>query len=661
MSNILKKIFAILIFCSFVSVCSINVYAQEKYATEYEKHGDKAYAAGNYQQALDYYMTGRKFLKQNLTLMYKCGQSCLMMKDYDKAEYWYQKVLIENDTVNINERYPDLYLHLAQSAISNGNIIQAQSFLNTCLLDCNDINIRKECKKELAKIDWIIDNDNVKDFNITNLGKNINDETSQINTFILKDSIILFTTPEYKTKYSKGQTYYTDIYNRIYFSYIDGDYYTPAKKLAWGDINKKKTDCSDLFFDTNTLTAYFTYSKVKNGKKTSAIYYSAFNTKDNKWQKPQIFKPLEDDNHSYTHPVIAYNNGECLMYFASDREGGFGNMDIWYIDMFDPKAAPVNLGQAVNTAGDEITPFYDTTDKTLYFASDTHPGFGGFDIFRSQGWKQLWHGVENMMMPINSSVNDMYPYIKDGASEGYFTSNRPTDNNADNKTCCNDIYRFNAKPVQTPVVKQEEKPVEKPAAVAVELPIVLYFHNDSPDAGSHLPTTTLTYRDCYKLYASLSNQYKANRTKGMDDSTAMQRLKEVDEFMTDKLKKNYDKLNDVLDYIIDKLEKGNKVTVHIRGYCSSLYETAYNFNLAERRIVSLENYMRIYKDGVLAKYMDSIANDGKPVLETEHLAIGKLESTSPNPETLEEKRSSVYLPQSMEERRIEIKAVQIRD
>ena len=128
MSNLLKQILLVTIGVFTLSLSSPNLLAQEKYAKEYERQGDKAMEEGEYSQALEYYMLGRRFLKQNLTLIYKCGESCLAMKDYDKAEYWYQKVLIENDTVNINHAFPYLYLHLAQSSIYNGNIIQAQSF-----------------------------------------------------------------------------------------------------------------------------------------------------------------------------------------------------------------------------------------------------------------------------------------------------------------------------------------------------------------------------------------------------------------------------------------------------------------------------------------------------------------------------------------------------
>jgi tetratricopeptide (TPR) repeat protein len=119
MSNILKTL--------IISITSITLltfsfqgYSQQKYAREYEREGDKCMNKQDYNQALDYYVLGRKFVKKDLNLIYKCGEACLMMKNYDKAEYWYQKVLIENDTNNINAMFPYLYLHLAKASISNG-------------------------------------------------------------------------------------------------------------------------------------------------------------------------------------------------------------------------------------------------------------------------------------------------------------------------------------------------------------------------------------------------------------------------------------------------------------------------------------------------------------------------------------------------------------
>lgn len=657
LNKLLKKSVAGFLCLSFLCLLCQQTMAQEKYAKEYEKQGDKAMSKHQYGQALEYYMLGRRFLKQNLGLIYKCGEASMALKDYDKAEYWYQKLIIENDTVNLNATYPEMYLHLAQASIYNGNIIQAQSFLNTCLIDCNDIRIRKECKRELERIDWIVDHENAKDYTITNLGENVNDFTSQLGSFVLRDSIIIFTSTKYKCKINKEDTFYTNIHNQIFFSFIDQDYYTPAKELDWGKINKKNTDCSDLFFDSVSATAYFTVSKVVNNEKIGTIYYSTY--KKGKWSKPAIFKPVYDKKSSSCQPVVARNDGGCYMFFASDRKGGYGKMDIWAIDLDDPKAIAKNLGSAINTSGNEITPYYFADEEELYFASDTHNGFGGFDIFRSVGWKERWSSVENLLKPINSSYNDIYPCILDSDYEGYFTSNRPSSNNKDNKTCCNDIYRFNGQEPDEPtmstiVQKQGFNP-------AFDLPIALYFDNDSPDAGSEKPLTEVSYSDCYKQYLMRSNQYKAARSKGLDDSTARKESEKIDSFMSENLQKGYEKLNESLQYVLDKLHEGNSVTMQIRGYCSSLFETDYNYNLAERRIVSLENYIRQWDGGSLAPYMTEKAPDGKPRLETTHLAIGKLESNSPNPESLQEKRQSVFLQQSMLERRIEVKVIQIRN
>ena len=153
MSNFLK---IILVICFLGS--SVNITAQQKYADAYEKKGDEAFNKRNYTEALEHYTMGRKFLLNPVSLIYKCGEACRMLKDYDKAEYWYQKVLVEYDTLDINATFPLLYLHLAEVAKNNGNIVQAQHFLNTCLLDCPDIEIRKKAKQELNSIKWIFEN-----------------------------------------------------------------------------------------------------------------------------------------------------------------------------------------------------------------------------------------------------------------------------------------------------------------------------------------------------------------------------------------------------------------------------------------------------------------------------------------------------------------------
>jgi len=122
------------------------------------------------------------------------------------------------------------------------------------------------------------------------------------------------------------------------------------------------------------------------------------------------------------HP--AFNEDESLLYFVSDMEGGFGGKDIWVAEKKGGSfSTPVNLGETINTPGDEMFP-YVRDNGELYFASNYHPGMGGFDLFiatkdEEENWK-----VKNMGSPVNSPADDFgIAYVK-GEDKGMFTSNR---------------------------------------------------------------------------------------------------------------------------------------------------------------------------------------------------------------------------------------------
>ncbi len=659
MSNILRTIATI----SLLFGCMTIGFSQEKYAKAYEEKGDKAFERGNYAEALEHYTMGKRFLLKPLNLIYKSGEACRMLKDYDKAEYWYQKVLIEaQDSLNINETFPLLYLHLAEVAKCNGNLVQAQHFLNTCLLDCPDITLRKKAKAELASIKWIFENDTPQEnIIVTNLGGNVNNAFSQSGSFIINDSVLFFTSPVYKESRDGDEVLYSDIYNRIFLSFIDEDFYTPAQEVYFDKVNARKKNSSNLFFDTITHTIYFNRCKIKKGKENCQIYYTT--KTEGKWSKAKLVEAVYDKNSSNTSPVVARDgeDGRAVMYFSSDREGGFGGFDIWYVDLMSSASAVVNLGSTINTGGNEITPHYCEDEQALYFASDTHPGFGGFDIFKSEGWLQRWTTPENQLLPVNSSANDLYPFITNTKEQGYFTSNRKSENNTgENKTCCNDIYRWDKQFPEVPTVQiVKEKEAFNPA---FDLPLSLYFHNDEPNPNSFDTVTEIDYAQSYKSYRALSNLYKANGTKGMEDSLEAVAIQRIDDFFTGKLDKGMAKLDLLARYIADKLQQeGRSISLQIRGYASALHNESYNFRLSQRRISSVENYLRNWNGGVLRPYFGMKSEDGVTCrLEVIQMPFGKLESTSSNPETLEEKRRSVFTIPAMEERRIEIRVVNVR-
>ena len=112
------------------------------------------------------------------------------------------------------------------------------------------------------------------------------------------------------------------------------------------------------------------------------------------------------------------------MYFASDRDGGFGGFDLYVTHKFDDQwSAPQNLGAVVNSPGHEISPNFN--GENLTFASDWHPGFGGFDIFRAEKSSSKYDRVFHLGTGVNSSYDDYGFSYHSGKNIGYFTSNRP--------------------------------------------------------------------------------------------------------------------------------------------------------------------------------------------------------------------------------------------
>ncbi|GAB3708001.1 hypothetical protein GCM10027592_42680 [Spirosoma flavus] len=143
--------------------------------------------------------------------------------------------------------------------------------------------------------------------------------------------------------------------------------------------------------------------------------------------------PFNSDEYSVGHPTLSRD--EQLLYFASDMPGGFGGTDLYVSRFQNGKwSRPVNLGDAVNTKGNELFPFVDDNGN-LYFSSDGKKGLGALDVFFATLQNGVTVGsVDHLDAPINSPQDD-FGFITDGnRSGGYFSSNRKDGND--------DIYRF---------------------------------------------------------------------------------------------------------------------------------------------------------------------------------------------------------------------------
>lgn len=143
------------------------------------------------------------------------------------------------------------------------------------------------------------------------------------------------------------------------------------------------------------------------------------------WSKPVILSPVINHPKFLESTASITPDGKTI-YFASDRAGGQGGMDIWKTQQQANGAwgSPVNLGPEVNSKANEDAPFIHPDQKTLFFTSDGHNTMGGRDIFVTRLLGTRWKTPENMGYPVNTTANDNYFTLIADGTRAYFSSDR---------------------------------------------------------------------------------------------------------------------------------------------------------------------------------------------------------------------------------------------
>jgi tetratricopeptide (TPR) repeat protein len=156
----------------------------------------------------------------------------------------------------------------------------------------------------------------------------------------------------------------------------------------------------------------------ENTNRTLGLAFAQW--KENEWSITGQF-PFNSSEYSITDPCMS-EQGDVL-YFASDKSGGVGGKDIYRSELKNGNwTKPVNLGDIINTAGDEVFPYY--RDNALYFSSNGHAGLGGLDIFKADLLPEGFDEPKNMGYPVNSTYDDFSIVIDSAYRGGYFSSNR---------------------------------------------------------------------------------------------------------------------------------------------------------------------------------------------------------------------------------------------
>ncbi len=181
-------------------------------------------------------------------------------------------------------------------------------------------------------------------------------------------------------------------------NFINGKW-SNAKPLG-GKVNTNLNEGAQNISQDGQLLI-FTGCNYPEGQGSCDLYFSV--KTNNGWSEPQNLGPVVNTDFWESSPSLSPDKRD--LYFASSRAGGFGGRDIWVTHRLPTGkwSRPENLGEAVNTSGDESCPFMHADNETLYFNSNGHPGYGMTDLFFSKKVNDSsWVVAENLGYPVNT-------------------------------------------------------------------------------------------------------------------------------------------------------------------------------------------------------------------------------------------------------------------
>jgi len=196
----------------------------------------------------------------------------------------------------------------------------------------------------------------------------------------------------------------------------------------------------------------FFFSSCKQvGDSIICQVYRRWSLGDGQWGDPEKLSiNIDSETITTTQPSVSLDceTGKEWLYFASNRDGSIGGLDIWRSEIEENGnlSPPEHLPEGeVNTRWDEATPFYHATSGRLYFSSDAPPGLGMYDIFYSQKQEDGTYAARvNLGLPINTGYNDQYFFLTEDGSRALFSSDRPRSMRfrENLNACCQDIYTY---------------------------------------------------------------------------------------------------------------------------------------------------------------------------------------------------------------------------
>lgn len=421
------KIFNLNMLLNQKTIISSLLFLISFVAISQKKQADRFYAHAQYFKAIPKY---EKAIKTNDVLnkqesLLKLAECYRVMGNYKKSEDCYKLA------ISLGKVAPEVYYNYGNILKNNNNYKDALSSYYTYLEEKPSDKRAEYAIKSCKEIKYW--QTKPQEYKVEALN-NINTSRSEFCPTILDNKLVYIGEKqndfiEYRTSDINGAPYLN-----VFYAELNAMKIGKSKQLS----KKVNTNYHDgpVSFSSDGKTMFLTRVSSVNNKRNKDFVNRAklyvLKGENKSWGSLKSFQ-YNSDEYSCAHATIS-NDGNSL-FFASDMPGGYGGKDIWMCKKNGEEwEKPINLGFDVNTSGDEMFP-YIRKDGILFYSSDGLPGFGGLDIMSAKQKDGKWLLNRNEGLLLNSSADDFGIYFLND-SIGYLSSNREGGKGQD------DIYSF---------------------------------------------------------------------------------------------------------------------------------------------------------------------------------------------------------------------------